>query len=80
MHEKFGYPIEITQAPADRLAGISLNNLVWDIENRMLLKLGEGKVVLQACKGSVRVERAEVEELYGTPPIYRPLEYPQATR
>ena len=73
----FGYPPEISQIP-DELIGISLNNAVWDIENRTLLKLGEGKVVLRACKGSTVLDREAIEELYGSPPVFHPLDYPRA--
>ena len=45
------YPEQIKNVP-EALYGISLNNTVWDIENRNLLKLGEGKLVVQANKGS----------------------------
>ena len=46
-----GYPEEIKQVP-EALYGISLNNAIWDIEHRTILKLGEGKLVVRATKGS----------------------------
>ena len=46
-----GYPEQIKEIP-EELYGISINNIVWDIEHRTLLKLGEGKIVLNALKGS----------------------------
>ena len=40
-----GYPEEIKNVPESH-CDISLNNVVWDIEHRTLLKLGENKTVL----------------------------------
>ena len=51
LHEQMNYPEQIKNVP-EALYGISLNNTVWDIEHRNLLKLGEGKLVVQANKGS----------------------------
>lgn len=45
MFKLYGYPESITQMPPN-LDEISLNNVIWDIEHRTLLKLGEGKLVL----------------------------------
>ena len=69
MVNKFGYPAQITQFD-DSLSGISLNNVVWDIEKRTLLKLGEGKVILRALRGTQRLTDEQVTELYGSPPVF----------
>ena len=45
LHEQLDYPEQIKLVP-EALYGISLNNTVWDIEHRNLLKLGEGKIVV----------------------------------
>ena len=45
LHEQLGYPEAITQVP-ESFNGLSLNNLVWDIEHRTFLKLGEGKLIV----------------------------------
>ena len=45
MFKLYGYPESITQFPPN-LDEISLNNVIWDIEHRTLLKLGEGKLVV----------------------------------
>lgn len=55
---------------------MSLNNTVWDIEHRTLLKLGEGKVVLQANRGTTKLSQTEIEAIYGSPAIFLPLDYP----
>ena len=49
-----GYPEEIKQV-GDDYNPMSLNNTVWDIENRTLLKLGEGKLVVQANRGTTKL-------------------------
>ena len=64
-----GYPEEIKQVP-EALYGISLNNAIWDIEHRTILKLGEGKLVVRATKGSRPMTLEEIEEIYGSPPIF----------
>ena len=76
--ELYGYPEQIKEI-SDSLHGIALNNVVWDIEHRTLLKLGEGKIVVQAFRGTQRLQISDIEDLYGSPPIFRPLDYP-ATR
>jgi hypothetical protein len=45
LYNLYGYPVEITQIP-EHLDQISLNNVIWDVEHRTLLKLGEGKLIL----------------------------------
>ena len=55
-----GYPEEIKQVP-EAYAGISLNNAVWDIENGTLLKLGEGKLIVQAIRGVTKLSNEEIE-------------------
>ena len=72
-----GYPEEIKEVP-EALYGISLNNAIWDIEHRTILKLGEGKQIVRATKGSRPMTQAEIEEIYGSPPIFLPLDYPNS--
>ena len=75
LHELYGYSEKIKAVP-DEMMNISLNNMVWDIEHRTLLKLGEGKVIVQARLGSKRLDQSEIEAIYGSPPIFQPLNYP----
>ena len=63
------YPEQIRNVP-EVLLGISLNNTVWDIEHRLLLKLGEGKIVVQANRGSAKLTYAEIEGVYGSPAVF----------
>ena len=62
------------------LLGMTLNNTVWDIENCTLLKLGEGKVVTQANRGSLKLSQEEIEGIYGSPPVFQPLNYPTTSK
>ena len=64
----------------EAMYGMSLNNTVWDIEHRLLLKLGEGKRVVQACRGSTRLTQAEIESVYGSPALFEHLNYPATTK
>ena len=59
-----GYPEEVREVP-EELFGIALNFVVWDIEHRTLLKLGENKLITQAYKGSRRLDQAEIRQIYG---------------
>ena len=79
LHEQLNYPQQIRDVP-EALNAISLNNTVWDIEHRMLLKLGEGKLVVQANKGSTKMTREEIEAVYGCPAIFQPLNYPNTNK
>ena len=79
LHEQAGYPVEITQID-ESYYDLGLNNCVWDIENRTMLKLVEGKEVCRAIIGSKELSRDEIVRLYGNPPIFNALNYPQAIR
>ena len=49
---------------------------MWDIENNLVLKLAEGKEIVRAFKGFTEVPLSQVYNIYGKPPIYDPLDYP----
>ena len=59
---------------------MSLNTALWDIEHQKILKLGEGRVVLRAMNGSHLMTQAEIEEIYGSPPVFKSLNYPATRR
>lgn len=50
LHKEAGYPVEITQID-ESFYDLGLNNAVWDIQNRTVLKLVEGKEVARAVRG-----------------------------
>ena len=55
----YGYPEKIREWPSS-LAAMALNNVIWDIEHRTFIKLGEGKLVVRACRGSKKLTEAEI--------------------
>ena len=79
LHQHLNYPYQIREMP-EALNAISLNNAVWDIEHRTLLKLGEGKIVVQANRGSTKLTQAEIEGIYGTPAVFQSLNYPNTNK
>ena len=52
--KKKGYPEQLLEVDSS-LDGIGINNIIWDVEHRSLLKLGEGKVVTHALKGTIKM-------------------------
>ena len=52
--KKKGYPEQLLEADSS-LDGIGINNIIWDIEHRCLIKLGEGKIVTHALRGTVKL-------------------------
>ena len=67
--------MEITHIDEDHLS-LCHNNSVWDIENNMVLKLAEGKEIVRAYRGYKEVQMSEIYEVYGKPPLYHSLDYP----
>ena len=53
-----------------------MNSAVWDIDNGVILKLSENKEVLHAIKGYRRLEMTQIKAIYGDPPIYKHLKWP----
>ena len=47
------------------------NASVFDIENGIILKMGEGQEVLRAMKGHKVLSTPEMEAIYGSPPIFK---------
>ena len=79
LHLRAGYPIEITQIDQSYY-DLGLNNAVWDIENRTVLKLVEGKEVARAFIGSRELSREDIVRIYGDPPIFNTLNYPESIK
>lgn len=76
-----GYPEEVKKYDPKLLMLTQLNNgCVWDIDNGTLLKLGEDKQVLAAIYGFTKLSQREVQEMYGNPPIYTHLKWPETNR
>jgi hypothetical protein len=79
LHLKASYPAQITHFEPS-LLGLALNNVVWDIERGNILKLGSGKAVLRAYHGTKALDNDEIKLRYGTPPVFRALNYPTTIR
>ena len=79
LHLRAGYPIEITQIDQSYY-DLGLNNAVWDIENGTVLKLVEGKEVARAIVGKRELSRDEIIRIYGDPPIFNTLNYPESIK
>jgi 5' nucleotidase family len=56
-----------------------LNATVFDIDNGMIIKMGKGQEVLQAMKGLRKLTTREIEQVYGSPPIYKAYHWPNTT-
>jgi hypothetical protein len=60
--------------------GVCLNNAVWDIDNGNVLRLGEGKVITHAIRGFKTLTQEEIEKVYGKPPFYKHLKWPETNK
>ena len=54
-----------------------LPNAIWDIHRGTLLKLAEGKIITHALWGMDMLSQSTIEEMYGSPPIFKPLNFPE---
>ena len=79
LHLNGGYPAEIEDI-TDQNYQICLNALVWDIPRGNLLRLGEGKLIKEACHGFKRLSSEEIESCYGSPALFTQLNYPAQIR
>jgi len=53
---------------------------IWDLEKSTVIKLAEGKEVVQGFKDGKRMTKEQIIDVYGSPPIFNKLEYPDAIR
>jgi hypothetical protein len=72
-----GYPKELMQFDFNKHLNVCNNNSVWDIHNGTILKLAEGGVITQAIRGFVSLSQSQIEVLYGTPPKFEQLKWPE---
>ena len=76
-----GYPESLKKYDPKLLSKTQLNNgCVWDIDNGTLLKLGEEGVVLAAVMGFQKLQPEGINELYGNPPVYTHLKWPETMK
>ena len=57
-----------------------MNNAVWDIEKGVVIRLGENKRVTHAIRGFSSLSKQEIIELYGDPPTFTNLKWPESIR
>lgn len=48
---------------------IGLNYSVWDVQNNLIVKLVEGKLVAKAFRGFSEISLEEIHDVYGDPPV-----------
>jgi hypothetical protein len=77
LHENHGYNKEIMNFDYESNLDLCLNNAVWDIQNGLVLKLSSKKEILHGMRGFEKVSDAELYEIYGEPPIFDMLKWPQ---
>jgi hypothetical protein len=74
--EHFKYPAEIKNFDYENNLGVCLNNAVWDVHSGMVLKLVEGREISHAILGFESLDREEIVEVFGEPPVYQHLKWP----
>jgi hypothetical protein len=73
-----GYPKQILKVQFDLTDLHKLVNVdsVWDVENGIILQLGENKEVVNAMKGFKKLSNSEIKDIYGSPPRFTNLKWP----
>ena len=75
-----GYPKSLLDIDSSKTLDMCIDNGVWDIQNNTVLQLGEHREVKKAYRGFKSLDRQEIKELYGSPPIFSQLKWPETTR
>jgi hypothetical protein len=75
-----GYPAETTDFDFDNDLNVFMNNAVWDIEHGIVLKLAEDKVITHAICGFENLSHTQIISIYGDPPVFKHLKWPQSSR
>ena len=78
-HE-LGYPAEIMKFDFTKGAmEMCMNGAIFDIDNGLIIKLVEGKEVIRAMRGFKALDKDEIIQVYGNPPIFRHYQWPNTT-
>ena len=80
LHESFGYPKEILDFDYDFNMNVCFTNCIWDVEHGTILKLSEDKIVQHAIHGFEKLTRPQICAMYGDPPVFSQLKWPQTAR
>jgi hypothetical protein len=76
LHENFDYPAEILDFDYERDLRVCTNNVVWDVQHGTILKLVEGKFISHAICGFEKLDKNQIESIYGWKRIFKPLKWP----
>ena len=75
-----GYPEDVKEFDYEKNLNICLNYSVWDVKNGTILQLIEGKEIANAIRGFQSLSQEEIHQLYGNPPIFKDLVWPQSEK
>ena len=76
---EMGYPASLADFNYEEDLEMCLNASIFDIDRGLVIKLAEGKEVVQAMKGLRKLTKEEIHKAYGTPPIFEAYEWPNTT-
>ena len=70
MIEHLGYPPELKSELPSNYLDFGCNNLVWDISNDLIVRLGSGKKIIKAMRAFEAISEEEIEKVYGAEKIF----------
>lgn len=76
---EMGWPKAIEDFDYENDLEMCLNASIFDIDNGLVIKLAKGQEVINAMKGMRKLTRAEIEGIYGSPPVYKSYQWPNTT-
>jgi hypothetical protein len=77
---ELGYPKSLAEGfNYETDLAMCMNASIFDIDNGLVIKLAEGKEVVQAMKGLRKLNRDEIQAVYGNPPLYDAYQWPNTT-
>jgi HAD superfamily 5'-nucleotidase-like hydrolase len=77
---ELGYPKSLAEGfNYETDLAMCMNASIFDIDNGLVIKLAEGKEVVQAIKGLRKLNRDEIQAVYGNPPLYDAYQWPNTT-
>jgi hypothetical protein len=80
LHKLKGYHERVSFFDFRSNMNLALNGGVWDIANGTILRLAEGRIVSHAVKGYKALSQDDIQKLYGNPPVFNHLQWPESNR
>lgn len=80
MIEHADYPKELEDFDIKDSVNQALNMGVWDFESGAILKLAEGKEIVQAYRHGKKMTKDEICAQWGSPPIFNKIDYPNKVK